>query len=674
MPKRLKRVISLFLASLLLLSFVGVFAFAEDTTAPVLSVSAYGDEDSVINWWKSDLDGKYYLFLPDGADASALTVGFSGSKLSVDGKVLANGETTSVFSVGTHTVVVDSAAYTLEVLASDNLPAVYIETESGSLDAIHADKNYKEKGSFVAYENGVKTYDAKLDYIKGRGNSTWMLDKKPYNIKFESKTDLFGLGKAKKFSLIASANEQSLIRNKITYDLAEDVGLLYSSKSQHIDLYINGVYEGNYLVCESVEVGSNRVDITDMEDLNEAANPGVDIEECALAGTRGKEAGYVADSRKWVEIPNDPADISGGYLIEFEMYARYFMEVSGFVTKKGQPITMKSPEYASKAEIEYISSFYQEFEDAVYSETGYNELGKHYTEYIDMDSWSKMYLLQEFTFNLDAARTSFYLIKPQGEDKLYASPAWDFDYSLGKKYSAHRIDTTNPEIWAARDDYLIDTRTDFSDKLPELPTVLNTLCRHDDFMQAVKAEWKTTFLKELNQERTDSINALIESLEKSAVMDAIRWNRYKTTDLDKNLEYFRIVADGVVAFMTKRTAFLTKGFSDDAVRIYYDANGGSGMMFHEALTLNGKTAVLKDCDFEAPAFNYIFDGWNTEKDGSGTAYNAGDSVTLDGDLTLYAQWQQISGFRAVLRALLELSLTVFSLFLKTIVNMMDTVC
>ena len=671
MPKSFRKLTAVLLAILMLLPFTGALAYAEDGTTPVVSVSAFGDKESKIDWWRSDIDGNYYLFLPDGADASALTVSFNGSSLTVDGTAVSDSETTSVFSAGTHKVVADSKEYTLVVLESDNLPAVYIETESGTLDAIHADKDYKEKGSFVAYENGVKTYDADLDYIKGRGNSTWMLSKKPYNIKFESKTNLFGLGKAKKFSLIASANEQSLIRNKITYDLAEDVGLLYSSKSQHVDLYINGVYEGNYLICESVEVGSNRVDITDMEDLNEAANPGVDIEECALAGTRGKEAGYVADSRKWVEIPNDPADISGGYLIEFEMYARYFMEVSGFVTKKGQPITMKSPEYASKAEIEYISSFYQEFEDAVYSETGYNELGKHYTEYIDMDSWSKMYLLQEFTFNLDAARTSFYLIKPQGEDKLYASPAWDFDYSLGKKYSAHRIDTTNPEIWAARDDYLIDTRTDFSDKLPELPTVLNTLCRHDDFMQAVKAEWKTTFLKQLNQERTDSINTLIDSLEKSAVMDAIRWNRYKTTDLDKNLEYFRIVADGVVTFMTKRTAFLTKGLSDDAVRIYYEANGARGTMFHEALTLNGMEAVLKDCDFDAPAFNYIFAGWNTEKDGSGTAYSAGDTVTLDGDLTLYAQWQQISGFRAVLRALLQLYLTVLSLFIKTIVN---TVC
>ena len=340
MPKSFRKLTAVLLAVLMLLPFAGALSYAEDGTTPVISVSAFGDKESKIDWWRSDIDGNYYLFLPDGADTSALTMSYNGSSLTVDGTAVSDSETTSVFSAGTHKVVADSKEYTLVVLESDNLPAVYIETESGSLDAIHADKDHKEKGSFVAYENGVKTYDADLDYIKGRGNSTWALAKKPYNIKFESKTNLFGLGKAKKFSLIASANEQSLIRNKITYDLAEDVGLLYSSKSQHVDLYINGVYEGNYLICESVEVGSNRVDITDMEDLNEEANPGVDIEQCTLAGTRGKESGYVANSRKWVEIPNDPADISGGYLIEFELYSRYYFEVSGFVTKKGQPITM----------------------------------------------------------------------------------------------------------------------------------------------------------------------------------------------------------------------------------------------------------------------------------------------------------------------------------------------
>ena len=671
MPKRIRTLISLLLALLMLLPFGGIFAFAEGETAlPVVSVSAYGDEESKVEWWKSELDGCYYLFLPDGVDTEALTVS-SNVPLTVDGKTVSDGEKTDAFSAGTHQIVASSTEYTLVVLESDNLPAVYIETESGSLDNIHADKNYKEKGSFVAYENGVKTYDAALDYIKGRGNSTWMLDKKPYNIKFESKTNLFGLGKAKKFSLIASAAEPSLIRNKLTYDLAEDIGLLYSSKSQHVDLYINGVYEGNYLVCESVEVGSNRVDITDLEELNEEANPGVDIEACTLAGTRGREAGYVADSRKWVEIPTEPADISGGYLIEFEMYSRYCYEVSGFVTKKGQPITMKSPEYASKAEIDYISSFYQEFEDAVYSETGYNDLGKHYTEYIDLDSWAKMYLIQEFSMNIDAAKTSFYLIKPQGEDKLYASPVWDFDYSFGKKYTGYRIDNTNPEIWSARDDYLIDTRVGFMDKLPNLPTVFNALCGHDDFMAAAEKEWNDSFLKELNTERTDGIKALAASLEKSAVMDAIRWNRYKTTDTTENLDCFKSAVNGVVTFIQKRTAFLTKGLADGNVRIYYDANGGSGTMFHEYLTVNGQKAELKKNSFDPPAYNYIFAGWNTEKDGSGTSYSAGDTVTLDGDLTLYAQWQQISGLRAVLRMVLELLLTVVALLIRTVIN---TVC
>lgn len=563
MHKYLRTTVSLLLSALIAFSFCGVFGFAaQEATAlpsePTVSVSAF-DGDSTVNWWKSELDGKYYIFLPDASDASALKVTFTSKVLSVDGKQLTSGEITDAFSGGGEfTVDADGTQYDVVVLKSDELPAVYIETESGSLDAVHADKNYKERATFVAYSDGEKVYDADLEYIKGRGNSTWKLNKKPYNIKFESKVDLFGMGKAKKWSLIASANEQSLIRNKLTYDLADDVGLLYSSKSQHIDLYINGTYEGNYLVCESVEIGSTRVDIDDLEDINEEANPGIDIEECALAGTRGEIAGYTADSRKWVEIPNDPDDITGGYLIEFELYARYQLEVSGFVTKQGQPITMKSPEYASKAEIEYISSFYQEFEDAVYSETGYNSLGKHYSEYIDIDSMVKMYIIQELAMNLDAARTSFYLFKPQGEDKLYASPVWDFDYSLGKKYSGYRIDNTNPELWATRDDYLTDTRTGFVERLEPMPTLLSTLCTHKDFMSLVKKEWTDSFLPHLGDDRVDSLNDLIASLEASAVMDAIRWNRYKSGDVGENLKNFRANADGSI-FSYKENGIPYKG-------------------------------------------------------------------------------------------------------------------
>ena len=76
------------------------------------------------------------------------------------------------------------------------------------------------------------------------------------------------------------------MRNTFIFDLSDEMGLYYSSKSKPVDLYINGEYLGNYLVCESVEVGSSRVDITDLEDLNEEANPGTDIEKAPLAGDR----------------------------------------------------------------------------------------------------------------------------------------------------------------------------------------------------------------------------------------------------------------------------------------------------------------------------------------------------------------------------------------------------
>lgn len=38
---------------------------------------------------------------------------------------------------------------------------------------------------------------------------------------------------------------------------------------------------------------------------------------------------------------------------------------------------------------------------------------------------------------------------------------------------------------------------------------------------------------------------------------------------------------------------------------------------------------------------YRFIGWNTSPDGSGTSYTNSQSVTLSGNLTLYAQWSEV---------------------------------
>ena len=77
------------------------------------------------------------------------------------------------------------------------------------------------------------------------------------------------------------------------------------------------------------------------------------------------------------------------------------------------------------------------------------------------------------------------------------------------------------------------------------------------------------------------------------------------------------------------------------ITVSYDANGAEGTV-PETVTLdaqNNSTEVADQGDLvngELP-----FSGWNTEADGNGTAYSAGDTITyedLEGNITLYAQW------------------------------------
>ena len=233
-------------------------AFAQEQPAFTLGVTAFAqNQHTTVNLWFDESDGAMRLFLPAGSDPAALTVRFSGaSTVSVDGTPLVNGGVTGVFTAGDHTLACNGKTYDLQVLQSANLPAVFIDTESGSLAKIQASKNNKEKGSITVMADGKVSIDnAELKSIKGRGNSTWTADKKPYNIKFSKKTDVLGMGKASKWSLLANHFDASLLRNSVALDLAKAFGLPFTSEYRMADLYANGEYQGNYIIVESVEVG-----------------------------------------------------------------------------------------------------------------------------------------------------------------------------------------------------------------------------------------------------------------------------------------------------------------------------------------------------------------------------------------------------------------------------------
>jgi uncharacterized repeat protein (TIGR02543 family) len=74
-----------------------------------------------------------------------------------------------------------------------------------------------------------------------------------------------------------------------------------------------------------------------------------------------------------------------------------------------------------------------------------------------------------------------------------------------------------------------------------------------------------------------------------------------------------------------------------AYNITYDGNGGtSAPVDSTEYEENSEATILGAGDMTKAG--YIFTGWNTAADGSGIDYTAGQTVTVTGSLTLYAQW------------------------------------
>ena len=609
------------------------FAFGSEVVS--FAVNPYGggaDAIDTFSWFAKD--GAYYLFLPADTDLNTAKVWFDASgAVTLDGEALANGDPAGALTSGAHTLACGGKTYPLTVVKSENVPAVFIATESGSLDYIHQNKDNKEPGAIRIYEDGALTLDKDLKQIKGRGNATWSYAKKPYNIKFDKKTAVLGMAKAKKWTLLANYHDPSLLRNVYGWELANAFGLRYSSDYRHVDLYVNGEYLGNYVICESVEIGSDRVDIRDLADANEDANPGVDLESLPQAGTGANGAvpgGTVKNSAKWIEIPASPENIEGGYLLEYEIAYRYDAELCGFVTETGQPFVIKEPELASEAEVCYISAIVNDAMNAIYAETGYNDKGKHYSEYFDMDSFVNMYILEEISNNIDAGYTSQYLYKAENSDKLVFSPIWDLDHALGYEATRFAVNIGDPSVWWANSIGF------------DKPLVFGAVYRHADFRALVTERWQQIAAGALIENELTEAHALSETLAASGVMNILRWNSPKTIDAAQ-AQYASEVQKGERFISTRRT-WLSKGFAADAALIRYDPNGGTGYIFHPEILSVGDTATLIGIDrgedkFKAPG-GLVFAGWNTRPDGSGDTYQPGGAfVVTESVNTLYAQWR-----------------------------------
>ena len=337
------------------------------------------------------------------------------------------------------------------------LPVVYVETV-GRQDIV--DKT--EQDAYIKIQGNSQFKDSSVLYegdtvIKGRGNTTLQDAKKPFKLKLGSKADVFGMGKSKHWVLLSNPFDYSNIKNYVAYSVAAEMGLDYE-KSEPVTLVLNGKYAGTYYLCEHIRVDSGRVEITDWETVAEDAAKAIykANSDVITKDDRDVMIDNMTENMDWVTddvveyngmtftvsdyytVP----DINGGYLLELDNEAK-------FKSKNGVILGVDTPEGIGKGMYDYITGYYQAFEDALYSDdfcTEYNGETMRYTDFIDVDSFVKGILLNEFACNADFALRSTYMYKDV-DGLLTYGPVWDFDLAFGRIHPNKDLETFSTDAW-----------------------------------------------------------------------------------------------------------------------------------------------------------------------------------------------------------------------------------
>lgn len=262
-----------------------------------------------------------------------------------------------------------------------SVPKIEITTDAGNGLSLEKADGYVGAHITITDADGSAVDDTIS--LKVRGNSTAMehVTKKSFNFKFAKKTEILGMGKGKKWALLANCFDPTLLRNYLAFNLAQELDLPYTSQQRYAEVWLDGSYRGCYTVYEPVQEGTDRVDI--------------DIES-----NDGKQ----------------------DFLLEYET-SRTEADVS-YVSAGGLRFAMSDPDEPTEDQLAYVTDTLNNIINTLKNGTE-----EEIRQTIDVNSFAKFYLLNEYAKTGDFGLSSVFFFYKDGV--LYAGPAWDYDLALG---------------------------------------------------------------------------------------------------------------------------------------------------------------------------------------------------------------------------------------------------
>lgn len=364
--------------------------------------------------------------------------------------------------------------------------------------------------------------------IEVRGSTSQQYPKKSFAVETRDEQGddldvaLLGMPAESDWVLYGPYPDKTLLRNTLTFYLHRAMGH-YSSRTRHVELYLDDEYWGVYEWLERIKRGPDRVAIADIDPIDvagDALTGGYILKVDKLTGELG---------HSWVSPYSDEVTLQVDY------------------PKAGDIV----PEQA-----QYIQTTFTQFED-VLAGPDFADPQLGYAAWIDVESFIDFMILQELGRTVDGYRSSSFLYKDRDaiDGRFVAGPMWDFNLSYGNADYCDAFTTSGYQY-----EFELVCGADFQ---VEVPFWWARLREDPAFDDALRCRWEALRQGPLSDaaiaaflagEAARLEQAQARNFERWPILgEYVPWNAFVGDTWAEELEYLQ-------AWMSERSAWLDANF------------------------------------------------------------------------------------------------------------------